>query len=208
MCPHCVQRVTTLGVGIVSKLYCSCITTCSVVISIFSIAFLVYVRQTPTLLHSVQILRFTSLFPNLSLCQMMALNVMGFMNWWATLSSHNEATNIRCLLMKVQRRCFRFTCFFIFLLCTVPLSTWHANCKWRNDASGERTSKQSNVCHKRPSHNFFQLVVASKQVQLLVKHYDEYYFLLLQLKAVFLKLVYFHLDEHFQVNRLLIKYWR
>ena len=36
--------------------------------------------------------------------------------------------------------------------------------------------------------------------------HDEYYFLLLQLKAVFLKLVYFHLDEHFQVNRLLIKY--
>ena len=34
----------------------------------------------------------------------------------------------------------------------------------------------------------------------------EYYLFLLQLKAVFLNLVYFA-DEHFQVNRLLIKYW-
>ena len=34
----------------------------------------------------------------------------------------------------------------------------------------------------------------------------EYYLFLLQLKAVFLNLVYFA-DEHFQANRLLIKYW-
>ena len=40
----------------------------------------------------------------------------------------------------------------------------------------------------------------------MVSTHDEYYFLLLQVKAVFLKLVYFHLDEHFQVNRLLIKF--
>ena len=33
------------------------------------------------------------------------------------------------------------------------------------------------------------------------------YLFVLQLKAVFLNFVYFHLDEHFQVNRLLIKYW-
>ena len=36
--------------------------------------------------------------------------------------------------------------------------------------------------------------------------YVEYYLFLLQLKAVFLNLVYFA-DEHFQANRLLIKYW-
>ena len=36
-------------------------------------------------------------------------------------------------------------------------------------------------------------------------NYVEYLFLL-QLKAVFLNLVYFA-DEHFQANRLLIKYW-
>ena len=34
----------------------------------------------------------------------------------------------------------------------------------------------------------------------------EYYLFLLQLKAVFLNLVLFQLDEHFQVDRLLIKY--
>ena len=32
------------------------------------------------------------------------------------------------------------------------------------------------------------------------------YLFVLQLKAVFLNFVFFHLDEHFQVNRLLIKY--
>ena len=37
-------------------------------------------------------------------------------------------------------------------------------------------------------------------------NYVEYYLFLLQLKAVFLNLVYFA-DEHFQANRLLIKYW-
>ena len=37
--------------------------------------------------------------------------------------------------------------------------------------------------------------------------YIEYYLFLLQMKAVFLNLVYISLDEHFQANRLLIKYW-
>ena len=34
----------------------------------------------------------------------------------------------------------------------------------------------------------------------------QYYLFGLQLKAIFSNLVYLHLDEHFQVNRLLIKY--
>ena len=44
------------------------------------------------------------------------------------------------------------------------------------------------------------------------KIHIQYYLFWLQLKAVFLNLGYFHLDmaasEHFQVNRLLIKYWK
>ena len=88
--------------------------------------------------------------------------VMCYMNRKATFSFHNEVINIRRLLLKVKHRCFRLMCFFTLLLCTVSLSTWHANCKWRNDAIEERTSKQSNVCHKRPSHNFLQSVVTSK----------------------------------------------
>ena len=36
----------------------------------------------------------------------------------------------------------------------------------------------------------------------------QYYLFWLQLKALLVNLIYLHLDEHFQVNRLLIKYWR
>ena len=36
----------------------------------------------------------------------------------------------------------------------------------------------------------------------------QYYLFWLQLKAVFLNLVYLHLDEHFRAHRLIIKYWR
>ena len=43
-------------------------------------------------------------------------------------------------------------------------------------------------------------------VVVVILPYVEYYLFLLQLKAVFLNLVYFA-DEHFQANRLLIKYW-
>ena len=40
-----------------------------------------------------------------------------------------------------------------------------------------------------------------------IYNHVEYYLFWLQLKAVFLNLVYFA-DEHFRANRLLIKYWR
>ena len=59
----------------------------------------------------------------------------------AIFSSLNEVINIRHLLLEAQRRCFFFVCFFILLICTGVLSTWHANFKWKTDASVERPGK-------------------------------------------------------------------
>ena len=59
----------------------------------------------------------------------------------AIFSSLNEVINIRHLLLEARRRCFFFVCFFILLICTGVLSTWHANFKWKTDASVERPGK-------------------------------------------------------------------
>ena len=89
--------------------------------------------------------------------------------------------------------------------------SWHIGnlteqgCSWQGSLTDfiEWAGEPDNS--ERKSHQLLQNNKANSSFSSL--YHVEYHLLLLQLKAVVLNLVYFHLDEHFQVNQLLNKYW-